>query len=212
MPRERGAVRPISDEDVAKLGVTRLQRWFTADSAAYRKETFTYYGDAFECQFALDSRGTHTFYDDRRTVAIDLATNKETVSEPLQPNLLTRDFGVSLEEALEQEMTTIETHPVAGPPKKKSVAGAPCLMWQSSNKSGNFCVWSGGTPWGFSISPSNQQLNSPKDLLLSLVLKQERGPRQRAQITTERFVVGANFDINAMEPKPATTSPPSKRN
>ena len=209
--REKGgAVGALNDEEVAKLGVTRLQRWFMAGRAAYRSEMFTYSRGAIECQFTLESNGTHAYYDDRQTVAIDLATNKKTVSEPLRSNLLTRNLGVPLEEALEHEMATLETHPVAGPPTKQSVAGVPCLMWHGSNGSGSYCLWSGGTRWGFSITPSVQNLDSPKDLLLSLVLKQERGPRQHTQITTERFVVGASFDIGAMKPKPATTKSSSK--
>lgn len=205
--REKGgAVAALSDEDVAKLGVTRLQRWFMDGRAAHRSEMFTYSRGAIECQFKLESKGTHAYYDGRQTVAIDLATNKKTVSEPLRSDLLTRNLGVPLEEALAHEMATIETHPVAGAPTKQSVAGAPCLMWRGSNGSGDYCIWSGGTRWGFSIMPSAQNLDSPKDLLLSLVLKQERGPRQHTQITTERFAVGASFDIDAMEPRPATTS------
>jgi len=205
--REKGgAVAALSEEEVAKLGVTRLQRWFMAGRAAYRSETFTYSRGAIECQFTLESEGTHAYYDESQSVAIDLATNEKTVSEPLRADLLNRSFGVPLEKALAHEMKTIKTHPVAGPPTKQSVAGAPCLMWQGSNGSGDYCIWSGGTRWGFSIVPSLQNLDSPKDLLLSLVLKQERGPRQHTQITTDRFVVGAGFDVDAMKPRTATTS------
>lgn len=200
-----GPVRALSDGDVAKLGVTRLQRWFKADSAAYRREAFSYSGGAIDCQFALVSKGTHAYYDASRTVAIDLATNEKTTSEP-EPDLLTRDFGMPLEEALEHEMATIETHAVVGPPSKQSVVGAPCLMWRSSVEAGNFCVWSGGTEWGFSIGPSAQDLDNRTDMLYSLVLKQERGPRQAAKITTEQFVVGASFGNDVMKPKPSTAS------
>lgn len=204
--REKGGpVRALSDDEVAKLGVTRLQRWFKADSAAYRREAFTYSGGAIDCEFAFVSEGTHAYYDANRTVAIDLATGEETTSEP-EPLLLDRDSGMPLEKALEREMVAIETHDVAGPPSKQSVAGAPCLMWHSSSESGNFCIWSGGTRWGFSIMPMNQLLDKPRDLLYSLVLKQERGLRQPAQITTEQFVVGADFGNDAMTPRPATAS------
>ncbi len=199
-------VRALSDEDATKLGVTRLQRWFKPGRAAYRKETFDYSSGTSPCEFHLVSTGTHAYYDDRQKAAIDLETNEKTVSEPSNDYLLSRSWGISLEEALKREMADIDTHPVAGPPTAQSVAGAPCLRWRNSTGFGNYCVWSGGTRWGFSIAPFNQSLDKPKSLLAMLVLRQEPGPRQPQRITTERFVVGASFDIDAMTPKPATTS------
>src|SRR5690606_56524 len=80
-------VQSLSESDVTKLGTTRLQRWITADSAAYRREHWGAgsAGSASReqmCESVLVSSGVHLYVDGDRMVTMDLGTNEKREEAP----------------------------------------------------------------------------------------------------------------------------------
>src|SRR5690606_25382676 len=77
-------LRELSDDEVAKLGMGRLQRWYRTDSFAYRFEEWRFHAESSDqsglCQFALSTSGAHHYVTPDTHRAMNLATG-ETFSE-----------------------------------------------------------------------------------------------------------------------------------
>lgn len=203
--------RPLSEEEVSKIGTARVQRWIMPDRAAYRIEIFSFGTPGVNagpgnrlCEFHFGSTGSHTYFDHERIVSIGLGNNEEIISEP-KPWLLDRSHSRTFDAALEQELAEIERHAVTGSPTRETVAGAPCLRWESSVDMGNYCLWSGGTGWGFHISPGVEAIGGKIGMLFTIALDYQPGPRNPRRLTTQQFTVGAGFGVDEMMPKPSST-------
>lgn len=206
--------RPLSDEEVSKIGTTRVQRWIMPDRAAYRIETFGFgtpgpmVGPGNRtCEFHFGSVGSHVYFDHERIVSIGLGDNEKIISEP-KPWLLDRSYSRTFDAALEQELAEIDRHAVTGPPVQETAAGAPCLRWESSfngDSGSSYCVWSGGTLWGFHISPLVGPMTADNVDLFGIVLEQQPGAPVFVRVTTQQFTVGASFDESEMMPRPSST-------
>lgn len=73
-------IRELPDDEVAKLGTARLQRWFRSDSFAYRWERWRFHtvssGQAGMCQFMLSTSGAHHYVTPDTHRAMNLETGK----------------------------------------------------------------------------------------------------------------------------------------
>lgn len=202
--RESGLpLRELSDDEVAKLGMGRLQRWYRTDSFAYRFEEWRFYAESSDqsglCQFALSTSGAHHYVTPDTHRAMDLATGK-TFSEPQ----LYRDYFprrpvvyTSDSERLELEARSATRVPA----KDRLVAGQPCehhtVDWVDA------CDWSGGLEWGFRTSNSGLVTNSVRSLFSRITLEQEPLGSDGIRLTTQTFQVGAGFDESEMLPETA---------
>ena len=203
------AVQPLAESDVEKLGTSRLQRWITPDSAAYRNEEWgagTAGSSTQEqmCQFVLVSTGVHLYVDSDRMVTLDLGTNEMHEQKP-KATLLQRGPSLSMEDAKASQVAKASASAVSTPVEAVE-AGQPCLQWQSLDDMGSFCVWSGGTEWGFSVKPGRLLDSHSDDLLGRIVLKQEPGRSNPTRVTTREFTLGGKFDDDAMLPVVASGS------
>src|SRR5690606_16869802 len=170
--RESGLpLRELSDEEVGKLGTGRLQRWYRADSFAYRLEEWRFYAESSDqsglCQFALSTRGAHHYITPDSHRATNLATG-ETFSDPQTY----RDYFPRrpVEHSSDMEVLQLQArNSTRVPAKDRLVAGQPCehyaVDWIDA------CDWSDGKQWGFDTSNSGLLTDNVRSLFSSITLE-----------------------------------------
>lgn len=200
--RESGLpLRELSDEEVAKLGTGRLQRWYRSDRFAFRLEEWRFYAESRDqsglCQFALSTSGAHHYVTPDTHQAMNLATG-ETFSEPQ----LYRDYFPRhpVDDANESEDLELQARNATRvPAKDRLVAGQPCEHFAVDRI--DSCDWSGGKEWGFRTSNLGLLTNSVRSLFSFITLEQEPVGSDGMRLTTQTFQVGARFDESEMLPE-----------
>lgn len=200
--RENGLpLRELSDEEVAKLGTGRLQRWYRSDSFAFRLEEWRFYAESRDqsglCQFALSTNGAHHYITPDTHQAMNLATG-ETFSEPQ----LYRDYFPRrpVEHSKDSEDLELQArNATREPAKDRLVAGQPCEHFAVDRI--DACDWSGGSEWGFDTSNSGLLTNSVRSLFHRITLEQEPVGSDGMRLTTQTFQVGAGFGESEMLPE-----------
>ncbi|MGQ4660764.1 hypothetical protein [Lysobacter sp. F6437] len=199
--------RALTEEELAKVGTMRLQRWIKSDRAAYRREEFNYTSGSLQsgqlCEFNLTRGGVHVYLDADQTTTLELDTGETSRSTAPAAHIL--DRGVASTEEANPDSTTT--------PEPDAILGEPCVRREGADGVGSSCVWSGGSEWGFGVPPGPLLVDNVDHLLHAIVLQQEPGPRGQHRVTTKQFIVGADFDDEAMQPaaeSPAAGSGPGR--
>lgn len=191
--------RALTEEELAKVGTMRLQRWIKSDRAAYRREEFNYTSGSLQsgqlCEFNLTLGGVHVYLDGDQTTRVELDTGETTRSAAPAAHVLAR--GVS---SVEEGDAGTATGAATATPEPDAILGEPCVRREGADGVGSSCVWSGGAEWGFGVPPGPLLVDNVDHLLHAIVLQQEPGPRGQHRVTTRQFIVGADFDDEAMQP------------
>lgn len=202
--RESGLpLRELSEEEVAKLGTGRLQRWYRADSFAYRLEEWRFHAESDDrsglCQFALFTDGVHHYITPDSHQAMDLATGKAFSAPEQYRDYFPRRPVVyaSDSEILHQQATSASRAPA----RDRLVAGQQCehytIEWVEA------CDWSGGGKWGFENSYTGLLTDNARNMFRSITLEQEPSTAHGFRLTTQTFQIEADFEVSEMIPGPA---------
>ncbi|MGO3128021.1 MAG: hypothetical protein ACTIJY_08110 [Luteimonas sp.] len=184
-------LEPLSDDEVARLGMARLQRWFLDDTFAFRWEKWNF-GSASGtqdglCRFVFATEGSHQFFAPGRHAAVDLS-NGEHFSQP------PRHAGFHAREALSAadvagQLSGTETE----------VSGQACRQATAGTVEG--CAWSGGGQWGFNARVPSLQPSNVAHLSNTIVLSQAPTQGDGMRVRTRAFNIGAGFTPAEMMPE-----------
>lgn len=197
----------LTDEEVQKLGTTRLQQWLSPERVAIRAEEWVLgTGELLRgehCRFFLASRGAHKYYNAEGVTTIRFNTGEVEHGPPLndwQSRGEVHQYGDSLREANERDF---------GPPVQRVVAGQPCDEW--AMEYGTICVWTGGQQWGFTSRPLGMlQINHYTHLMNRVVLAQEPSFPAMNRVELQELRIGQPLDDAQMQPRPPTAWPARK--
>lgn len=201
----KGGMAPgeLSDEDVARLGTGRLQRWYLPDAFAYRWERWGYYAVGGSpsglCQFRLSTQGAHHFITGDAHSAIDLKTGK-AFSDPDSYRFFFPREPVDTADGI--AALTVEARGESRvPDRDRQVAGQPCEHFVRGYV--DACDWSGGKQWGFDTKPHGLAVDNVRSLATRITLEQEPVDGNGMRVTTPVFQLGAVFDESDMHPREA---------
>lgn len=188
-------LRELSDDEAARLGTGRLQRWYAPGSFAYRMEEWRYStqgsGRDGGCLFVLTTRGTHAYFTPAATRTMDLATGAITDGAPRDAEFFARKPGdASADEAARGGARV--------PDRDREVAGQPCEHLSVDRI--DACVWSGGRKWGFGVAMPTVAFDNVPGLNRSITLEQSFEGPSGVRVSTPVFEIGASFDDDDMLP------------
>lgn len=189
--REAGfQTRPLSEDDVARIGTSRYRLWFSSDLEAIRREDWDFGmadgAGAGSCLFEVTYSGTQDTWEQGRHVAVDLESGQSS-DEALEPDALARQPA---------EASAASDEPGVTGPADRQVAGQPCKEWINQSLDTRQCVWSGGAPWGFHDGPEHGYKAS-RDFI---ILEQEPLGGNGTRVTTRSMSAGKAFDPAQLAP------------
>jgi hypothetical protein len=198
--------KPLTQEELDRLGTIRLQRWIDAERTAYRLESWDYQmaepQQPPHCAFHLISRGEHVLIERQGLRGMRLDDN----TAYQQTDLSNADAGLLLRTPARE---TVKENDVL-----QRVAGQPCVETAVAGaEEAVVCTWSGGVEWGF--EPRSAGVNSVIDthyyeLFRSIILQQAPAEHSLDKVTTVTFKMGDGLDETIMQPAPATALPAKK--
>lgn len=210
LSRCSGAVTPLADDVVAKLGRTYLETWYEGSRMAVKADRWNFKNaDAAEgCRFEPVHASELTIIAPGGATTADLAAKsatredspgvvREAVAQTSKATDAAADDDARMRAAVMGELDkTGQGDLVAQDEGSATVAGQPCV--QSSNAQAETCVWSGGAQWGFvtDTSAAADRMDAPVDNI-PLSIKPAGGDGYR--LTTESMSVGTPIDGNVFE-------------
>lgn len=197
----------LADEELQKLGTTRLQQWLSPQKVAIRAEEWVLGNGRIEdrahCQFFLASRGAHKYYDAEGVIAHYLDRD-EVRHEPARADWHLRGTVVH------DQDPSYEAHVRSfGPPVERTIAGQPCNEW--TTETGTVCSWTGGHQWGFYAGHGGMlTINHFSHLMNRIVLAQEPAFPGMNRVELKELRIGEPLNEAEMQPRPPSAWPARK--
>lgn len=200
-----GAVTPLADDVVAKLGRTYLETWYEGPRMSVQADRWDFKNvdAAAGCQFepvhasmlTVIAPGAATMADltaKTATRADSPGVVREVVAQDDEAAESAADDDAKMRAAVMGELAkTGQADLVAQNEGSATVAGQPCV--QSGSAHGQTCVWSGGAKWGFvtDSSATADRMDAPVD---NIPLSVTPADGEGYQLTTQSMSVGTPID------------------
>jgi hypothetical protein len=182
---------PIPESDVGRIGRKKLVETIESTRSSRRIDAWKV-DAATPCQFKLVHEGTQDIQSDGKAYHVDLATNEGDVQDSGAPDARQAVDDGDLDAAAKAAKWTRGGN--------GNVQGAACETWVAPTGD-QYCVWTGGTKWGFSHAGINA-LDGDGITSDGAIVLQATPPASGFgwQVQTDSFTVGKAADASTFAP------------